>query len=96
MALRGRRIENFDNISLAAFSQGLLICVSSTSFQKISIGWPQQPPTEKVLKFNLIFHDSTPQKYFFQNIKIKLNSSTRMTLKSPVVIFQALEPLQPQ
>jgi hypothetical protein len=35
------------------------ICVSSTSFQKNYIGWPQQPPTEKVLKFNMIFHDST-------------------------------------
>ena len=64
MALRGRRIENFDSISLAAWSRGLPICVSSTSFQKSSIGWPQQPPTEKVLKFNLIFHDST-KKYIF-------------------------------
>ena len=36
------------------------ICVSSTSFQKNDIGWPQQPPTEKVLKFNMIFHDYTP------------------------------------
>ena len=24
-----------------------------TSFQKNYIGWPQQPPTEKILKFNL-------------------------------------------
>ena len=48
MALRGRKIENFDDISLTAWSQGVLICVSSTSFQKSSIGWPQQPPTEKV------------------------------------------------
>ena len=60
----GRKIENFDDISLAAWSRGLPICVSSTSFQKSSIGWPQQPLTEKVLKFNLIFHDSTPKKYF--------------------------------
>ena len=49
-----------------------------------------------VLKFNLIFHDSTPQKMFFQNIKIKLNLRTWMALNSPVVIFQALEPLQSQ
>ena len=36
-------------------------------------------------------------KYFsFQNIKIKLNSKTGMTLKSSEGIFQALEPLQPQ
>ena len=32
----------------------------------------------------------------FQNIKIKLNSRKWMTLKSSVVIFQTLEPLQPQ
>ena len=48
MALRGKKIENFDNISLAAQSRRLPICVSLTSFQKSSIGWPQQPPTEKV------------------------------------------------
>ena len=35
-----------------------------TSFQKSSIDWPQQPPTEKVLNFNMIFHDST-KKFFF-------------------------------
>ena len=77
MALRDRRIENFDDISLAACSQGLLICVSSTSFQKSSIGWPQQPPTEKVLKFNLIFHDSTPKNYLkFSDLKPPLISDT--------------------
>ena len=65
---------------------------TTTIFQKSSIGWPQQPLTEKELKFNLIFHDYTPKKYFFQNIKIKLNSRAWMTLKSPVLIFQALEP----
>ena len=59
---------------------------SHLSFQKSNIGWPQQPSTEKVLKFNMIFCDST-QNFFFQNIKTKLKSS--------VVIFQALEPLQP-
>ena len=48
MALRGRKNENFDNISLAAWSRVLLIYVSSTSFQKSSIDWPQQPPTERV------------------------------------------------
>ena len=48
MALRGRKIENFDNIFLAAWSPGLPICVSSASFQKSSIGWPQQPPTVRV------------------------------------------------
>ena len=63
MALRGRRIENFDHISLAACSQGLPICVSSTGFQKNSIGWPQQPPTERVSDigeikdFDDLFHE---------------------------------------
>ena len=42
---------------------------TTTIFQKSSIGWPQQPLTEKVLKFNLIFHDSTPKKYFFKTSK---------------------------
>ena len=37
-------------------------------FKKIYIGWPQQPPTEKVIKFNLIFHDSN-QKNFFSKHK---------------------------
>ncbi len=48
MVLRGRKNENFDDISLTAWSKGLTICVLSTSFQKNSIGWPQQPPTERV------------------------------------------------
>jgi hypothetical protein len=51
-------------VSLAAWLRGLSICVPSTSFQKSSIGWPQPPPTEKVLKFNLIHHDSTPKNIF--------------------------------
>ena len=37
MALRDRNIENFGDISLAARSRGLLICVSSTSFQKVAL-----------------------------------------------------------
>ena len=37
-----------------------------------------------------------PQILFFQNIKIKLKTRTWMTLTSSLVIFQALEPLQPQ
>ena len=69
---------------------GLHFCVSSTSFQKFDIGWPQQPPTENMLKFNMIL------KTFFLNIRIKLNSDAWMTLKSSIVIFQALKPLQPQ
>ena len=45
-------------------SGGLGIWVSSTSFQKNIKGWPQQAPTEKVLKIheNLDFWWSIPQK----------------------------------
>ena len=43
----------------------------------------------------MIFHGYT-QKNFFQNTKIKLNSNALMTLKSSVVVFQALKLLQPQ
>ena len=45
-------------------SGGLEICLSSNSFQKNDVGWPQQPPTEKGLKFNMTFHDSTPKNFF--------------------------------
>ena len=73
MALTGSRMENFDEIWCLVASGGYDFCVSSTSFQKSNIGWPQQPPTEKMLKFNLIFHDSTKKTFFFKhqkNIKI--------------------------
>ena len=76
-------------------SGGKKICVSSTSFQKNYIGWPQQPLTEKVLKFKMIFQGSM-QIFFFSKHQKKLNSRTGMTQKSSEVIFQALEPLQPQ
>ena len=48
MAIRGRRIINFIELWSIAGLEGLEICVSSTSFQKNDIGWPQQPPTERV------------------------------------------------
>ena len=32
------------------------IWVSSKKFQKSNIGWPLQPPTEKILKFNMEFY----------------------------------------
>ena len=65
MALRGSRIKNFDDLWCLGASGGLEFCVSSTSFQKSNIDWPQQPPIEKVLKFNMIFHYSTKKLYFF-------------------------------
>ena len=52
MALRGNRIENYDNLWCLVASGGLDFCVSSTSFQKSNIGWPQQPLTEKTSDIN--------------------------------------------
>ena len=95
MALRGRKIENFLKLWWLMASGVVGIWVSSNSFQKSNISWPQQPQTKKVVNFNMIFHEST-KSIFFQNIKIMLNSRIWMTLKSSVVIFQTLEPLQPQ
>ena len=48
MALRDRRTHiSFDLWCLAA-AGGVDICVSLAIFQKNKIGWPQQPPTERV------------------------------------------------
>ena len=58
--MRGRRIDNFLELWWLLASGVVGIWVSSTSFQKINIGWPQQPLTEIVLisvKF-WIFDDS--------------------------------------
>ena len=90
MALRSGRIKNVDNLWCQRASRGLEFCVSSTSFQKSNISWPQQPLTEKLLKFNLIFHDST-KKHSFSKHQNKLNSRTWMTLKYSVMIFEPLE-----
>ena len=98
MALRDRRTNiSFDLWCLVA-SGGLDICVLSTSFQKNDIGWPQQPPTEKVLRFNMIFHDSTPQKRFFQNIKNKAefkNLDDSEVLSNNYMGLRTLQPLWP-
>ena len=40
-------------------SRGLEICVSSTSFQKNDIDWPQQPLTKKMQKFNFSLFSDT-------------------------------------
>ena len=67
LALRGRRINSFIELWCLVASGGLEICVSSISFQKNNICWPQQPQTERVLKFNIIFHDSTPKNFFLKH-----------------------------
>ena len=63
-------------------------------FQKNNISWPQQPPKKKVLNFNMIFHDSTPQKSFskHQNEDDIKNLDESEVLSSD---FQTLELLQP-
>ena len=58
-ALRGKKINNFVELWRLVASRGYKFWVSWISFQKNNISWTQQPPTEKSLKFNLIFHDST-------------------------------------
>ena len=77
MALRGSRIKNFDKLWCLVASGGYDFCVSSTSFQKNDIGWPQQHPTEKVLKFNMIFNDSDEVSHcqFFKNWSMKHKST---------------------
>ena len=48
MALRSRRVDNFLELWCLVALGGLDIGVSSTSFEKNNMGWPQQPPTERV------------------------------------------------
>ena len=47
MALRVRSINNFIRLWCLVASEGLHICVLSTSFQTNDIGWPQQPLLEE-------------------------------------------------
>ena len=94
MALGGSGIKNVDDLWCLGASGRLEFCVSSVSFQNSNIGWPQQPPTEKLLKFNMTFHDSTKKTFFFKTSKKyqnRLNSRTWMTLKSLLVISEPLE-----
>ena len=64
MALRGRRFDNFLELLCLGALGGLDISVSSTRFEKNNMGWPQQPPTEKVVKFKMVFRDYTPNYIF--------------------------------
>ena len=48
MALKGGKIDKFVELWCLVALRGWEIWVSSTSFQKSNIGWPQQPPTERV------------------------------------------------
>ena len=57
-------INHFIDLWCLVASGGIKFCVSSTSFQKNDIEWPQQPLTKKMQKFNMIFHDSTLKNVF--------------------------------
>jgi hypothetical protein len=69
MALRGRRINNFLESWCLVASRVEGIRVSSISFQKSKSGWPQQPQTEKVIKSNMLIHDSTQKNSVFKTSK---------------------------
>ena len=64
MALTDRNMTVRFCLKVFVYSRGLEIWVSSTTFQKISKGWPQQPPKERVpyISENLDFWWSIPQK----------------------------------
>jgi hypothetical protein len=55
MALRGKKIESFNDICLTSTAAWSRAVAHLCFIQKSSIGWPQQPLTENVLKFNLYF-----------------------------------------
>ena len=57
-------VWSFSSIRGPMCSWEMLNFAYLTSFQKNYIGWPQQPPTEKMLKFNMIFHYSTTKNFF--------------------------------
>ena len=64
MALKGRRIENFLELWWLVASRVVDIWVSSISFQKSDIGWPQQPLTKKLVNFNVIYFKNLPNQNF--------------------------------
>ena len=58
---------------VAAHSGGLDIWVLLIYFQKSNIGWPRQPPTERVPKCTLIFYESTDNPFFKHQNKVKFD-----------------------
>ena len=105
MALRGRKIANFLELWWLVASGVVGIWVSSTSFQKSSIGWPQQPLTEIVLIsvknwiFDDPFHKKGPVLVIFcgmvhQKSKLSLiygTVSVRGCWGQPILLFWKLE-----
>ena len=68
MALRGSKIENFNELWCLMASRGLDICVLSTSFQKNDMGWPQQPLQEEYqisVKLRILMIHSTKRDWYW-------------------------------
>ena len=78
-------------MNVSVYFWGLGIWVSSIRFWKSNIGWPQQPPTEKLLKFNMSFHDYVKKKFPKRQSKVilvlrLLNSRTWWRLLRPAYV----------
>ena len=83
----GTRIYSCIKDTFAAFKeQGIKFIFSVASYRLLL-------PRHFIPNCNTAYF--TPQ-FFFSKHKVKANSNVWMTLKSSVVIFQALKPLQPQ
>ena len=87
MALRGRMINNFLELWCLVASGIVGIWVSSTSFQKSNISWPQQPPTEryqilvKYWMFDDSFHNKGPVLVILVPGMIKPSGSVNILMK---------------
>ena len=95
MTLRGRRINIFIRLWCLVASGGLHICVHQPVFIKMT-SFGLNSLGQKSCKNSIWYFMILLRKIFFQNMKLKLNSNAWMTLKSSVVVFQALKLLQPQ
>ena len=87
-ALRSGSINNFIELWCLVASRGLGICVSSKSFQKNNIGWPQQPLTENVLKSD--FGWSIWQKLVHETQISKPLEATRHHISTKLLVFLPL------
>ena len=73
LTLTDRNMQVRFCLKVSVYSWGYGIWVSSTSFQKSNIGWPQKPPTENstsvfMILSILIFFQNTKLKYFSPQI----------------------------
>ena len=95
MALRDRRIKTVLNYGGWWVQEVLPFEFHPQVFKKVASGGLDSL-RQKRCQNSTGYFVTLPKTFSFQNIQIKLNLMTWMTLKSSAVIFQALEPLQPQ